>query len=399
MNHRLKAAAFLLGASLVALPALAQPAATPSWSADGRLEDSDSQDGDRRYDDHRLTLEAGRRYQISASSDDFDTVIRLYRAGADEPVATNDDYGGSFNSRLVFTPEAAGEYRLRVLAYSGDGRGAYRAEAGILPPLPPAAQVPQGRGFEGQGRLESAPTQPEGADQAYVEPPYAEHRLQLEAGRRYRFSASSEDFDTQIQLVRESDESVAAENDDYGEGLNSRVSFASEESGIYSLRVRSVGGNGGAYRVGAELLPPLPAPNAAPAGERAQTVWHIWQGELSSSDPDNEGQYFDDYLVRMRAGETRLVIADADGFDTTVAVLPMSGRNGQPLYMDDDSGPGVNSLLAFQASEDGDYVVRVSSFSAGAAGAYRLRISEPVTPPLPAEAGPADLGMDDHSGH
>jgi hypothetical protein len=249
--------------ALLAAAASAQPTADAPWSAQGRLEDGDSVEDGHRYDDHRLRLEAGQRYRISASSDDFDTLIRLYRTGEAEPVAENDDFDveSGLNSRISYSPQESGDYTLRVLSFSEDGRGAYAA--------------------------------------------------------------------------------------------------------------------------GAETLPPLPAPVSGRPDSRPRLRWQVWQGELTESDPDRDGARFDDYLVPMRAGETRLISAEAAGFDTMIWVMRAAEREGEPLEVDDDSGPGLNSLLGFQPDADGDYIVRVTSYGAGGSGAYRLRVSDPVMPAPP----------------
>jgi hypothetical protein len=58
--------------------------------------------------------------------------------------------------------------------------------------------------------------------------------------------------------------------------------------------------------------------------------------------------------------------------------------------MDDDAGPATDALLGFQADDEGDYIVRVTAFSSGETGAYRLRISDALTPPslVPPEPEP-----------
>jgi hypothetical protein len=251
-----------LAAAALAAPAAAQPVSEAPWSVEGELADGDRQDAEeRRYDDHLIRLEAGRRYRLSASSEAFDTLIQLYQDPEPEPVGVDDDGGGGLNSRLTYTPEESGEYRLRVLAFSSEGSGAY------------AAQV--------------------------------------------------------------------------------------------------------------EALPPLPPPVSQAASGLAGTRWHIWEGELTEADPERDGAYFDDYLVPMRAGETRLISVESAEFDAMVWVLRGDAREGEPLELDDDTGPGLNALLGFQAEDDGEHIVRVTAYGSGL-GPYRLRISEPLTPPPPA---------------
>jgi hypothetical protein len=203
---------------------------------------------------------------------------------------------------------------------------------------------------------------------------YDDHPIRLEAGRRYRLSVTSEAFDPLARLLRQGE--VVAENDDYGESLNSRISYTPTEGGDYVLRVTGFAGDArGAYTAGVAQLPPLPAPVSAPPASTATTSWGVWQGELAASDPERDGRHYDDYLVRFDARQTRLIAVDADALDTMIQILRPADREGAPLDEDDDSGPGFNPLLGFAPDEPGDYIVRVTSFQADAAGAYRLRIS------------------------
>lgn len=242
-------------AALAAAGALAQEA---EWSAEGQLEDSDAQDADgQRYDDHHVRLEAGRRYRLTASSEDFDTVLRLFARGSSEPLAENDDSAGSLNSRVTYAPRQSGDYVLRVVSFSAEGRGAYRVTAGPVPPLPP---------------------------------PISEPILQIEA----------------------------------------------------------------------------------------TGSWTLWQGALGPGDGEADGRRFDDYRVRFEAGQRRFISLESSAFDPVVEVLTLEGRELEPpeaLDGDDDTGVGFNSLLAFAPEEAGDYIVRVTQFGEGEGGAYTLWIS------------------------
>lgn len=250
---------------------------------------------------------------------------------------------------------------------------------------PAAAQQP----WSGEGRLEDSDSQDANEHR------YDDHVLRLEAGQRYRISAASEDFDTYIQLYRGDEDQPVAENDDF-EGLNSRISYTPQESGDYRLRVMAYSPEGrGAYTAAAEALPPLPAPLSGRPSSTRTTRWQIWEGELTTSDAERDGRYFDDYLLHARAGQTRLISVEAEGYDTMVWIMRAGEREGEPIDIDDDAGPGYNALIGFQPEEDGDYLVRVTSYGPNTTGSYRLRISDELTPPPPAPPAEPDL-EDDH---
>ncbi|HYD11510.1 MAG TPA: PPC domain-containing protein [Allosphingosinicella sp.] len=359
--------------TLMAAPASAQVAASPStqqaWAGSGELTDSDSTGAENhRYDDHILQLEAGSRYRISVDSSAFDPVARLYRQGSTNAVAENDD-GDGLNPRITYTPTESGAYTLRVLAFSAEGRGAYTAGVAPLPPLAPGAAVP----WSARGRIDNDDSST-GAD-GYR---YDEHMLRLEAGRRYILRVEASDFDPIARLYAAGEDTVLAENDDGGDGLNSRISFVPETTGDYALRVAPLANDGrGSYRASAEVAPPLPAPLTM-FQRMSATVWRDYEGALTNGDGDGQdGTKVDDYLVRFEAGQERFIALEAADFDAVVQVLRVDGRErGEPLASNDDGGNSLNSLLRFRAETEGDYIVRVTSLGAGGRGTYRLRVSE-----------------------
>jgi hypothetical protein len=207
---------------------------------------------------------------------------------------------------------------------------------------------------------------------------YDDHRIRLEAGRRYRLSVNSEAFDPIARLYRAGENEPVAENDDSNESLNSRIVYSPAASGDFILRVTGFSAEArGAYQAEVAALPPLPEP-ATLYQHMDATIWRTYDGAITSSDPalDGDGRHYDDYRVNFAAGQTRLIWLDAAGFDTLVQVFRMSDREGEPLASDDDSGGGLNSLVAFRAEEAGDYVIRVTSFDGEDGGPYRLRVSE-----------------------
>lgn len=208
---------------------------------------------------------------------------------------------------------------------------------------------------------------------------YDDHRIHLDAGQRYRLTVESEAFDTVARLIQPGHEAPLAENDDYGEGLNSRINFSPRESGDYVLRVTGFAADArGAYSAKVEQLPPLPAPIST-AGTAVTTTgsWSLWEGALADNGADHDGHFYVDYLVHFDAGQRRFISLEAVGdWDPLVEILNAGDREGEAVDQDDDAGTGFNSLLAYQADTAGDYIVRVTSFEEGAKGSYRLWVSQ-----------------------
>jgi hypothetical protein len=214
--------------------------------------------------------------------------------------------------------------------------------------------------------------------------------LQLRAGQRYVISASSDSFDTVLRILRRGATDILANDDDGGDGLNSRLTFSPAESGDYIACVTSWNGAGaGDYTLTVENAPPLPAPATRPTRTETAT-WQVFDGTLADGDGEDNGSRFDDYLVTIPTGQRAIISADSTGFDTVVKVYRANDRGGDPAASDDDSGGNLNSLLVFSPDEGGDFIVRVTSYSSGSSGAYHLRITQSATPPRPADNSDAE---------
>jgi hypothetical protein len=241
--HRKLALAALGAVSVLALnaAALAQPAANQPWSVEGRIENRDAREDDRRYDEHQVRLEAGQRYRLTADSEEFDPVLRL--SSGTEVLAENDDGGESLNSRIIYIAPTSGTYTLRVRGYSTEARGAYRLGAELLPPLPPAAPIPLAPRTTTWTTVTG--TLVEGAST-----PGNDYSLFLSAGEEVIIRLDGE-FDTVIDLFRAADRDgdPIASDDDGGDGLNSLLVFRASETGEYIVRARALGEGGGAYRL------------------------------------------------------------------------------------------------------------------------------------------------------
>jgi hypothetical protein len=74
---------------------------------------------------HTIKMVPGSTYTIDLQSIDFDAYLRLEDPSGKQ-VAEDDDGAGSLNSRIVYTPQSEGEYRIIVTTCDPDQSGAYR---------------------------------------------------------------------------------------------------------------------------------------------------------------------------------------------------------------------------------------------------------------------------------
>jgi hypothetical protein len=120
----------------ISIEPLAAVAAAQNLSTvnNGRFDNSVPTVGGAHYRDYRVQLSAGQDIVLRMDSPTFDSVIRVYPAGGEggQPLAENDDFGGTLNSGLLFRAPRSGAYTIRATELS-HGDGAYTLRATILP--------------------------------------------------------------------------------------------------------------------------------------------------------------------------------------------------------------------------------------------------------------------------
>lgn len=186
---------------------------------------------------------------------------------------------------------------------------------------------------------------------------------EMEAGNRYTIDMIG-NFDTYIR-VEDANGRNLAQDDDGGEGLNSRLLFIPPANGKYRIIATSCGsGATGGYtmtiRRERKLFP-----------EKFQT----FQGQLTQNDPRDavrNGCFSKVHTYKMKAGRT-YVIDLQSGFDPYLRVEDANGRN---LAQDDDGGEGLNSRLTFRANATGEYRLIATSCGSGATGPYVMTVRE-----------------------
>jgi hypothetical protein len=84
--------------------------------------------------------------------------------------------------------------------------------------------------------------------------------------------------------------------------------------------------------------------------------------------------------VQLTAGQQ--VSVELDGVSLADPFLTIRNSAGTVLFQDDDSGRGINSLIAFAAPSTGTYYIDVGASGNSQAGTYQLSVTPYVLPPL-----------------
>ncbi len=372
MRRKTILAAVSLLALSVAAPALAQSPPgilSPGQTLNGQLtpEDSTAADDAYRYHDFVFRARAGQRLEAVMRSSQFDAYLEVFHEGEDDPLASDDDgLGEGTDSRLRFTADRAGDYRLRARTLSGIDGGAYtlaltqRPAAG-RPPRPAGIRVGQSI----QGALTARDPETDGGQA------YDAYSFRARAGDRFAIDLSSEAFDPVVRVgqMRAGEFTELAMNDDTLEtGLNSRLIFTAEASGEYIIRATPLGaGSEGAYTL---ALAPGPEFAAAQSIEIGGAI------EAALSEDDGKGAggaTADTYEFAGQAGQRIRIDMSSEVFDTYVELFD---ANRVSLAQDDDgAAEGTNSRLTFTLPGTGVYFIEARAFTT-ATGTYSLSVTE-----------------------
>ncbi len=282
------------------------------------------------------------------------------------------------NSSMISRSARAAGFLTAVLALN--------AFSGLLHPAYAQGQLTKGQA--GRGTLSAS--DPTLDDDSH----YDVWTYQAQAGERLRITLRSSDFDAYLTVgTMDGDEFSSMETDDDGAGgTDAQVRMTIEESGVYHIRVNSLGaGEAGAYNL---LVEDGPVSTPAVSLGRLQLGTRV-SGELSDSDPllDDDSHY-DLWTYQGQAGETIRAILRSEDFDAYVSIGQMNGDDYLALGSDDDGAGGSDARLTVTLGSDGEYVVRVNSLSEGETGDYTLLLEAGD----PGEVAVEDQDHDDDDG-
>lgn len=399
-------AALLASSAIAPVAGQAQDSAmAPGRSYSGELTSGDATDGDKQfYDEWRIRATAGEQLSITMASDAFDTKLRATLP--DGTILSNDDdpwTAETTDSRIDLTMPSTGEIRLRAASYRAFGTGAYTirtvptaelqtASAQAAPSRPIAIGQTLSATFDGDATM--------GRNGHHAQ----RYSFAGRQGQRLDIRAGSSDFDTRIALSNGEDFSVANDDDATASEatLNSRVLATLPADGEYSVMVTTYGaGETGAYQISvAPNSGGLADSEAQGAGATRLAFGNAFTEALGKNDDAlGSGEFVDRYAFTGRRGQPVTVDYSSEDFDTYLIVRSPSGSQIDI----DDTGESLNSRFEQVLEEDGLYTILATSYAPGAAGRYRLALSEGTTR-IPAHASQRrvfaiSVGVADYGGN
>ncbi|HEX2081398.1 MAG TPA: hypothetical protein VHG08_27085 [Longimicrobium sp.] len=247
------------------------------------------------------------------------------------------------------------------------------ALASVAAPLaaaPLAAQTPMEIGETVTGTLEEG--DPQWDDGAYYEP----YVIRGRRGQTVMIRMSSADFDTRLRWGNGTEPywMNVAENDDWGDGTDSRLVVRLGDEGEYVLRAGGFDKDDtGTYELRVTGVGPAPVAGTIRPG---QTV----EGELAETDYEGVGGYQDHYVIRGRTGDTITIHLRSEEFDPFVVFGAWRDGELGLRFEDDDSGPGTGAELVIEFFSAGEHRIVARSYSGDATGRYTLRVVAGAAP-------------------
>jgi hypothetical protein len=172
---------------------------------------------------------AGKKYTLTMDTDDdnLDPFLVL-QDPTGKTLGFDDDGGGMLNSKLSYTVKKDGNYK--VLAAALKGTGAFRlkiTESGGAAADPKKVHAVGKDGLKIEGALSQDTKQ-------------VTYQVKMTAGKTYRIDLKSRAFDCYLYLHDPNGKKLD-EDDDGGDGLNSRITHKVEADGTYRIVASSLG--------------------------------------------------------------------------------------------------------------------------------------------------------------
>jgi len=318
-----------------------------------------------------------------------DTVLELYDGGGNR-LAYNDDFGGTYASRIQWYSSSPTNLFVKVRHYNGAAYGAttaYDLQVRLIPSL--------GDSYEPDNTSSSArPITVDGEAQTHTFHMAGDQDwiyFDTISGSRLYFIETfnlAAGNDTVLELYNSSG-ALLASNDDYS-GLASRIGYATSGSQRLFVKMRHysslAGHNDLRYDVRVTSVPTT-APDSFEPDNDPATARAITPGTLETPNVTRHNFHVagDQDWVRITATIGNFYLFETANLeDRADTVITLFAANGTSVIAEnDDGGGGLASRLGWYATADGTYYLRVRHYSSGVGGertGYDLRVSAYGTP-------------------
>jgi len=213
------------------------------------------------------------------------------------------------------------------------------------------------------------------------------YQIEGRRGQRVQIDLSSDAFDSYLVVTGPEGFNLANDDAEGGNSLNSRVVLQFPADGAYRVSATTFrAGETGAYR----LQTSTPAANVRvtmPVAAEPIAIGRTINGRLADGDGrEGSGAFADRFRFHAQRGQRVTIALTANKMDT---VLQLARPDGTQDVSDDTEVNGqtsTNSRIDTVLSEDGDYVITVTSYRAGEAGDYQLSLA-------PSPGHPRQIGV------
>lgn len=401
---RLLVMACLVGAIGLPTAASAQRPIVAGETVSGALTSGDKRlTSGAHYDLWVYSGTRGERVVITVRSIQFDAyvLVQRYPGGTAPMLARDDDGAGGNDARVELTLPETEEYVIAVTSAQRGEAGAYRvsveseirvarAPTMAVPVVPAVLAVTSDKpasaakrtpldsrvlvsGRTVAGELRSEVRGPIGRSEG-------DWRFTGRSGETITIDLRSSEFDPFLTLYAIDGRGGAtrvAQDDNGGDGLNSRITYRISAAGEYVMRAeRRYSGRSGSYTLALRS-----SSLAARFGLRAEGGATIVgntavSAELTDADPKmRDGTPYDLWKYVGRAGETIRVTLRSDDFDAFVSIGTVTNGVFTAIASADDGAGGTHSRLDFTLPFAGEFVIRANSLSPRTpTGDYVLRL-------------------------
>lgn len=349
-------------------------------------------------DDWQLQVRRGQTYTVTLQSADFDAYLMVRGPGGlSEDNDDDPSRRGGRDSRVVFTAAADGVVTIAATSFGANETGRYQilaseggrvAGTGGRRPPPAAVLNNPSPARQSDGTVQLGQTLNgnlgQGARQLSSGEYVNTYTLRGRRGQQLDVRLNSSAFDPYLMI--EGPGLSEANDDDPDGGRDSRLLVTLPQDGDYRISATSyAAGEAGAYRLVVAAADGRTA-TARPrqdsyvegGGQRqnvrggAISIGDTVSGSLQPGDQQlSTGEYVDTFTFRGQRGQRVAAELTSSAFD---AYLMLTTPSGEQLDNDDGEN-GTDSRLETVLTEDGDYQVRVTSFSPGETGSYRFSVT------------------------